>query len=109
MTTVGTTPTLEPAISRGTFAPPVRTPIPELVEALKRLTTLQGLEDSEYTWLAEHGEELLIPAGATLFHEGDTADTMSILLRGEIHVRRERVGPSALFIGRAGQITGLLP
>ncbi|GGH16063.1 sensor histidine kinase [Silvibacterium dinghuense] len=79
------------------------------MEALKRVTPLQGLEESEYIWLATHGLERFIPAGTTLFHEGDAAEAMIIVLRGEVHVRRERGGPAALFIGRAGQITGLLP
>jgi signal transduction histidine kinase len=34
---------------------------------------------------------------------------MVCILRGEIHVRRRNSGPMALFIGRAGQITGKLP
>ncbi|MBB6142187.1 signal transduction histidine kinase [Silvibacterium bohemicum] len=109
MTTASTTPALEPADPRSAFVPASPTPLCELIEALKRVGPLQGMEDSEYEWLAKHGEERLIPAGTTLFHEGDNADMMSIVLRGEIHVRRERGGPAALFIGRTGQITGLLP
>ena len=34
---------------------------------------------------------------------------MILILKGEIHVRRQHGGPMALFIGRAGQMTGLLP
>ena len=34
---------------------------------------------------------------------------MSILLRGEVHVRRFKSGAMQLFIGRAGNITGKLP
>jgi signal transduction histidine kinase len=34
---------------------------------------------------------------------------MILILKGEIHVRRQRGGPMALFIGRAGQMTGVLP
>jgi len=34
---------------------------------------------------------------------------LDLLLKGEIHVRRQHSGPMALFIGRAGQMTGLLP
>ena len=34
---------------------------------------------------------------------------MTIVLKGEIHVRRERGASEALFIGRSGQITGVLP
>jgi signal transduction histidine kinase len=34
---------------------------------------------------------------------------MMLILKGEIHVRRQRSGPMSLFIGRSGQMTGLLP
>ncbi len=102
MTTASTTPTLDTAVANPT-------PVPEIVEALKRVPPLHGMEDSELEWLATHGTERKFPAGATLFHEGDVADTMSILLKGEVHVRRERGAPAALFIGRTGLITGLLP
>jgi signal transduction histidine kinase len=34
---------------------------------------------------------------------------MILILKGEIHVRRQRGGPMELFIGRAGQMTGYLP
>lgn len=81
----------------------------EIICALKRIVPLQGLTDEELEWLAAHGTERFSEAGATLFHEGEPAHSMVILLKGEIHVRRERGSPSALFIGRSGQITGLLP
>ncbi|TCK75272.1 sensor histidine kinase [Acidipila rosea] len=85
------------------------TPVADLIDALKRIAPLQGMEECEYEWLATYGVERYAEAGATLFHEGDAATSMTILLKGEIHVRRERGGPAALFIGRSGQITGLLP
>ncbi|MGH9585596.1 MAG: sensor histidine kinase, partial [Acidobacteriaceae bacterium] len=75
----------------------------------KRVAPLHGMEECELEWLATHGIERKVPAGATLFHQGDVADRMTILLKGEVHVRRERGGPAALFIGRTGLITGLLP
>jgi signal transduction histidine kinase len=102
MTTASPIPTLEPAC-------PTPTPVPEIIEALKRVPPLHGMEQSELEWLATHGVERKVPAGTTLFHEGDVADKMTILLRGEVHVRRERGGPAALFIGRTAMITGLLP
>jgi signal transduction histidine kinase len=34
---------------------------------------------------------------------------MVLILKGEIHVRRQHGGPMALFVGRAGQMTGILP
>jgi signal transduction histidine kinase len=96
-----------PNIETAVATDPVR--VPEIVAALKRIVPLQGLSDEEYEWLASHGVERCIGSGATLFHEGDPADSMFILLKGEVHVRRERGSPSALFIGRSGQISGLLP
>jgi signal transduction histidine kinase len=106
MTTAGTVPTLESAERRQTS---VRTPIPEIIEALKRVPPLHGMEHSELEWLATHGIERKEPAGTTLFEEGDPATTMTILLKGEIHVRRGRGAPAAFFIGRTGLLTGLLP
>jgi len=102
MSTASFTPTLDPAAA-------IPTPVPDIIEALKRVPPLHGMEESELEWLATHGTERKVPAGTTLFHEGDVADTMTILLRGEVHVRREKGGPAALFIGRTAMITGLLP
>jgi signal transduction histidine kinase len=85
------------------------TPTPEIIAALKRVAQLQGLEENEYEWLATHGAERFVDAGVTIFREGDPANEMNIILKGEIHVRREHGGSSALWIGRSGQITGLLP
>lgn len=101
MTIASSAPTLDPAVDR--------TPVPEIMEALKRVPPLHGMEDCELEWLATHGVERKAPAGTTLFREGDTADRMTILLRGEVHVRRERAAPAALWVGRTGLITGLLP
>jgi signal transduction histidine kinase len=85
-----------------------KTPLPEIVDSLRRVAALSGLSDLEYEWIATNFDEISAPAGAALFREGDPATKMSIILRGEIHVRRQQ-GGLALFIGRAGQITGLLP
>jgi signal transduction histidine kinase len=85
------------------------TPIAEIVTALERVGPLQGLEPQEYEWLAKNGTERFAKSGTILFEEGQTANHMNIILKGEIHVQRKRGGPQALFIGRSGQITGLLP
>jgi signal transduction histidine kinase len=91
------------------FVPVDPTPVPELVAALKRVSALQGMSEEEYLWLAENGLERCARAGSILFRAGETADAMTILLQGEIQVHRDHNGPMAIFIGRAGQITGLLP
>jgi signal transduction histidine kinase len=85
-----------------------QTPLPEIIEALKRVPTLQGLAESELEWLARHCDEVCVSAGTMVFREGDPATKMWIILKGEAHVRRSQ-GGLALFVGRAGQITGVLP
>ena len=83
--------------------------VEEIVEALREVDHLSGLEEQEYRWLATNGCVRSAEAGAIVFREGEPASHMNILLRGEVHVRRRNSGPIALFIGSAGQITGKLP
>ena len=81
----------------------------EIVAALRAVLHLEGLSESEYLWLAQHGTERRGETGAMVFREGEPACHLNFILEGEIHVRRRHSGPIALFIGRAGQITGKLP
>jgi signal transduction histidine kinase len=89
--------------------PETPTPLPEIIAALRNVSTLDGLTEAEYTWLATHGTERMGPDGAMIFREAEPATQMVFILRGEVHVRRRHSGPIALFIGRAGQMTGKLP
>ncbi len=90
-------------------APACPTPVEEIAEALDRVPPLQGLTLEDRLWLARHSEEMVAQPGDVLFEEATPADWMFLLLKGEVHVQRQRGGPMALFIGRAGQMTGLLP
>jgi len=97
---------LSPAVA----APTCPTPPEEIAAAIERVVPLQGLSFEERLWLARHGEEVVSDAGTVLFEEGEAAEHMLLILKGEIHVRRHgQGGPMGLFIGRAGQMTGLLP
>jgi CRP-like cAMP-binding protein len=89
--------------------PACPTPAEEIAAALERIGPLHGLPLEDRLWLARHGEEFVANTGDVLFEEGAPAERMMLLLKGEIHVRRQHGGPMALFIGRAGQMTGLLP
>lgn len=81
----------------------------EVLEALRRVRQLDGLSDAEYLWLIQHGWEFTAPAGTRIFNDGDPATHMTILLAGEIQVRRQHAARGSLFIGRSGKITGVLP
>ena len=96
---------LSPAAS----PPATPTPVETIAAALERVTPLHGLSLEDRLWLANHGQELVAEAGDVLFEAGAPADRMILILKGEIHVQRLGSGPMALFIGRAGQMTGLLP
>ena len=89
--------------------PAVPTPIPEIVAALRNIIPLEGLSEEEYTWLATHGKERIGEDRALIFREGEPAVNLNFILKGEVQVRRLKSGPIALFIGRAGQMTGKLP
>jgi signal transduction histidine kinase len=96
---------LSPAVT----PPACPTPAEEIAEAIDRIGPLHGLSLDDRLWIARHGSELIAAKGEVLFEEGAPAEQMMLILRGEIHVRRQHGGPMALFIGRAGQMTGLLP
>lgn len=81
----------------------------EIAAALDQVTPLQGLPFEERLWLARQGQECVANAGDILFEDGAPAEYMVILLRGEIHVHREHGGAMQFFIGRTGQLTGVLP
>lgn len=81
----------------------------EIYAALRTIPLLEGLTEDEYLWLVHNGTERMGVDGALVFREGESACHMNIILHGEVHVRRRHSGPLALFIGRAGQITGKLP
>jgi signal transduction histidine kinase len=96
---------LSPALT----PPACPTPIEEIAAALDHIGPLHGMPIEDRLWLARHGEEFVANAGDILFEEGAVAERMILIIKGEIHVRRQQGGPMALFIGRAGQMTGVLP
>ncbi|HEV2485936.1 MAG TPA: ATP-binding protein [Terracidiphilus sp.] len=96
-------------LSTAGTTPASPTPVEEIAEALLRIGPLHDLPLEDRLWLAHHGEEFIANAGDVLFEEGAQAANMILILKGEIHVRRLHGGPMALFIGRAGQMTGVLP
>jgi signal transduction histidine kinase len=96
-------------LSQAIISPASPTPVNEIADALLRIGPLHDLPLEDRLWLAHHGQEFIANAGDVLFEEGAQAANMILILKGEIHVRRQHGSPMALFIGRAGQMTGVLP
>lgn len=90
------------------FLPATSSPHAAILEALRRVKALETLHEDDLVWLAEHGTEHVVPEGQQVFQGGETVHHMSILLSGEIHVRRSG-GPVMYFIGRSAHLTGKLP
>jgi signal transduction histidine kinase len=81
----------------------------DLVSCLKSIRALDGLVDHEYAWIAEHGVHKHANPGDVIFREGDPATVMFFVLSGELHLRHGRAAGQSLVLGRAAQLTGLLP
>src|SRR5579863_9685212 len=77
---------------------------------LRQIEIFSDLRDDQLAWFASGGEEIVLDPGDVLLHEGDAADALFVMLEGEIRGRRETGGSDAPgFIGRAGQVIGMLP
>jgi len=81
-----------------------------LTEELRRVEVFADLPEDQLAWLAEHADVVSFAPGEVSIAEGSPADSLVILLEGEIQARRE-TGPAdgRVFIIRAGEVTGMLP
>ena len=78
--------------------------------ALRQFEIFSDLRDEQLEWFASSAEEIVLEPGDVLLHEGDPADSLFVVLEGEIRGRRDTGGADAPgFIARAGQVTGMLP
>ncbi len=80
----------------------------DIVRALRQVKALETLHQDDLRWLAEHGKERRADDGVQVFRGGESVHHMTVLLHGEIHVRRSS-GPVMYFIGRSAHLTGKLP
>ncbi len=81
-----------------------------LEAALRKIEIFADLRDDQLQWFASNGQELRLAPGDMLLREGDPADALFVILEGEVRGRRENAGADAAsFVGRAGEVTGLLP
>jgi signal transduction histidine kinase len=78
-----------------------------LVEELRKIKNLDDLAEENLEWLAAHMTVTAYSPGEIIFAEGAPADQMVIILEGE--VRAEWANDTRIYIGHAGQITGMLP
>lgn len=87
----------------------VGSPCEDLISSLRRFSSLEGLTEDEFQWLASHGEERISDDGAVLFRSGDLLEHLTFLLEGGYQIRIPLSGTLGLFVGRPGQMTGKIP
>jgi len=62
---------------------------------LLRVPVFAGLPDDQIAWFLSEAKELPLKAGEVYFREGDPADSMFVILDGQIQVRGEIGGETS--------------
>jgi signal transduction histidine kinase len=81
-----------------------------LLAALRRVPAFADQPQADLEWFIAQSEERHIGVGEVAVTEGSPADTMFVILEGELRARRES-GPAdgPVYTARAGDVTGVLP
>ncbi len=84
--------------------------VADLIQALRGVAIFADLEEEQLRWLAEQCTERWLEPGEAWLVEGAPADSMVIILQGEIHGRREKnPGDSSVVVIGQGEVSGMLP
>jgi len=76
---------------------------------LLRVPAFADLPDDQIAWFISQAEELPFKAGEIYFRQSDAADAMFVILEGQLQLRGELGGETAVFTLEPGDITGILP
>ena len=78
--------------------------------ALRQIEIFSDLRDDQLEWFTANAEELRASPGDVTVREDAPADALFVLLQGEVRGRRHNgSGDAPGFVGRAGQVIGMLP
>ena len=80
-----------------------------LVGELRKIEIFSDLPAEGLGWMAENCEEDHLRPGEVFLHEGDPAESLFVILGGEIRFQLSGGPDSPVYRVRAGQVTGLLP
>jgi signal transduction histidine kinase len=76
---------------------------------LLRLPIFAGLPDDQIEWFIGHSQEIALKSGDSFMHQGEPADAMLVVLEGQSQARGEIGGEVVTLMGKAGDVTGVLP
>jgi signal transduction histidine kinase len=81
-----------------------------LVADLRKVPPFADQPQDDLEWFVSQSQERRIEVGGITVAEGAPADTMVVMLEGELRARRENGPPDGpVFTARAGEVTGVLP
>jgi signal transduction histidine kinase len=80
-----------------------------LIDDLRKIEVFSDLTADQLAWLAEKFEEIPFAAGEIFARPGDPADSLVVILEGEVQFQRGDIPDAPVFRSGAGEITGLLP
>ena len=76
---------------------------------LLRVPAFADLPDDQLSWFLSQAEELRYKAGDTYLRQGTPADSMFVILEGQLEIHGELSGEIVTFSMEAGDVTGVLP
>jgi signal transduction histidine kinase len=76
---------------------------------LLRLPVFADLPDDQLDWFISQSQEMTLKAGDVYSRQGAPADSMFVILEGQVQWRGERGGETFVFDVEAGDVTGVLP
>jgi len=91
-------------------APAEQARIEALVADLRKVAAFADQHQDDLEWFVSQSGELRTPVGEITVKEGSPAETMFVILEGELRARSE-MGPagSPVYTAHAGDVTGVLP
>jgi signal transduction histidine kinase len=76
---------------------------------LLQVPVFADLPDDQLAWFISQSQELRYKAGDTYLREGTAADSMFVILEGQLEIHGELGGETISFSLKAGEVTGALP
>ena len=76
---------------------------------LLHVPAFADLPDDQIAWFIGQAEELHLKAGDSYIREGDPADSMYVVLEGQLQARGEFGGEAFVISIKPGDVTGVLP
>src|SRR5258708_11584394 len=76
---------------------------------LLRVPAFADLPDEQIAWFISQSEEVRLKSGDINIREGDPADTMFVVLEGQLQARGELSGETVVISINPGDVTGVLP